>query len=251
MADGDVVRLAPAPGRPHPLGRNINHDPQSRNYAVTAPAELVLPTTDFRHRRYGACVDQDGIGECVVGAMAHIFNMHPNRAHFGTPCFKTAWLEPTYHEVTGMDPYPGQYPPDDTGTDANSALKWARDRGLIPAWEWAFGSAQGLASLPAAPFMQGTVWTDDMFHPDADGRVHPTGGEAGGHETVVCGYERRSKLTRDDDRVWCLNDWGTPAQPWGVCFGTNCVGNYFYLTLPDWLDLIDNRKGDLARPRWA
>lgn len=247
MADGDLIIL-PVTSDPHPLGRNVNHDPQNRSYAIVTPEPL--PTTSFRHRRYGTCVNQGGIGMCVIGATAHIFNCHPFRANFAArkiPCYTTAWLEPRYELVTRADPYQGEYPPTDTGTDAVSSLKVAQGRSEIVGYEWAFGSQHGLSSLVQAPLMQGTEWTDRMFTPDSDGRVHYQGEAAvGGHETVVLGYEVRSKLTRDNDRVWCLNDWGTLARPWGSGSG---VGNYFYLTFKEWTDLIDNHTGDLARPK--
>lgn len=250
MADGDVVQLPVRDDLPYKLGRNVNHDPQSRNFAITAPEPL--PTEDFRHRRYGACVDQDGIGMCVPGTLAHILNTHPYRAHFTAlkkACIKTPWLEPSYTAITAMDPYPGGWPQEDTGTDANSALKWAKSQGFITGHEWAFGAQHGLSTLREAPLMQGIDWTDRMYTPDGDGRVHYQGEPpVGGHETVVLGYEVVSKLTRDNDRVWCLNDWGTPQSSWGICFGTNCVGNYFYFTFKEWVDLIDGHNGDLARP---
>lgn len=251
MADGDRIVYPIPEDAPHRLGRNVNHDPQNRAFSIVAPT--ALPTTSFRHRRYGECVYQDGIGECVIGATAHIFNTHPFRASFAArklPTFKTPWLEPRYREVTAADPYPGAWPAQDTGTDAVSSMKVAQAHGEVVGYEWAFGAEHGLSTLPVAPLMQGTVWTDRMFYPDSDGRVHYEGEpEVGGHETVVIGYEVRSKLTIGRNRVWCLNDWATPESHWGVGFSANAIGNYFWLTVDEWTALIDGANGDLVRPR--
>lgn len=252
MSDGDVITYPVTPDLPHALGRNVNHDPAHRNFAL--PQVDTLPSTSFRHRRYGACVNQGQIGQCVIGATAHVFNCHPFRASFSArklPCFTSAWLLPRYEEVTAADPYQGAYPPDDTGTDAESSMKVAQSHGEVVGYDWAFGALHGLATLPQAPLMQGTVWTDRMFECDSDGRVHYQGEpEVGGHETVVLGYEIRSKVTQSQNRVWCLNDWSTPEQRWGYAFSSSGIGNYFYLTLDEWEALIAN-NGDLVRPRVA
>jgi hypothetical protein len=68
-----------------------------------------------------------------------------------------------------------------------------------------------------------------MFNPDADGRVHPTGSIAGGHEIVA------RTLDVPGQKVWFDNSWGSS---WGV-------GGKFYLTFTDFGNLL-SQQGDVV-----
>jgi hypothetical protein len=140
-----------------------------------------------------------------------------------------------YEEATVTDPYPGSYPPTDTGSDGLSVCKTMVTEGWISRYEWAFGFDHGLSVISQYALMQGTEWTNDMFHPDLDGRVHDGGGLAGGHEYLWVGVEIRSTFAHC--RSWFVNSWGTG---WGK-------NGYFYLTFPDHEALLA-RNGDLGRP---
>jgi hypothetical protein len=57
------------------------------------------------------------------------------------------------------------------------------------------------------PIVVGTTWTNDMFAPDADGYVKPTGGFAGGH----C-YLMLDRIDAEDAYLF-QNSWG---GGWGL-----------------------------------
>jgi len=59
--------------------------------------------------------------------------------------------------------------------------------------------------LNHGPILAGTMWTDDMFEPDANGILHPTGGLAGGHAWLVRGYVRGGYF-------YGMSSWG---EGWG------------------------------------
>jgi C1A family cysteine protease len=150
-------------------------------------------------------LDQGNVGSCVGNAAAHALNTHsvhkiPSRL------MREADAVDIYAAATAIDPWPGTYPQEDTGTDANSAAKVLRDRGLITSWQHCFGLDHVLATLQLAPVMLGISWHQSMFSPDAKGFVHPDGNVVGGHETLI----------RADDAtgsVLVRNSWGIG---WGL-----------------------------------
>jgi hypothetical protein len=242
MSDGDVIRIRHKPNLPKPLGRHVNHDPRNREYPVKLPKKLTLPTKTVRHRRYGTEVNQGDLGACTGYSGAHLLNTDPIRAARRTTSHDALMRDADglrfYEKATALDPYPGQYPPNDTGSDGLSVCKVMQAEGIISQYQWAFGWAEGMAAISKFAFMQGTVWLDGMFDPDTDGRVHTTGSVAGGHEYVWLGVEIRSKVTPGKNRSWFLNQWGSD---WGV-------SGYFYMTWDDHKALLDGQNGDLIRP---
>jgi hypothetical protein len=76
----------------------------------------------------------------------------------------------------------------------------------------AFAFAKNTADIDAwintnGPVVVGTNWTNDMFSPDAEGFVKPTGASAGGH----C-YVMLERLDEQDAYVF-QNSWGSG---WGL-----------------------------------
>jgi hypothetical protein len=64
-----------------------------------------------------------------------------------------------------------------------------------------------MAVLEIGPVVVGTVWTEDMFYPDRDGVIRPTGDSIGGHAYLLNGYDTQSGLFR------IKNSWG---HSWGI-----------------------------------
>lgn len=235
MSDGDVERIPWDPEAPHPLGRHLRHDPRSRAFAVPRAA---APVVDVRHRRYGPKLNQGSVGACTCFAAAHTVNTNPvRRGLAGRSTARGVDAMRWYERATALDVFAGQFPPDDTGSSGLAACQALVEAGVISRYEWAFGFEHGLDSIAAGPFMQGTWWTEAMFRPDADGRVHPTGADAGGHEYEWVGVEVRSKLNPSKNRAWYMNSWGAG---WGEA-------GYFYMTFDDAAALV-GRDGDLIRP---
>jgi len=106
---------------PHPLGRRLepNHDPKSRAFQAFTAGAL----TKTRHRLYGQPLDQGDLGSCTGNAAAHLLNTAP----FHIPRHRL-YYEPAavlfYSQATQIDPFDGQYPPEDTGSDGLTWSTW-------------------------------------------------------------------------------------------------------------------------------
>ena len=186
---------------PRALGRLCNHDPRS----LAHPAATTGAHRPLTHRTYGPVLDQGQVGSCVGNAAAHALNtkgVHRVPSHIKDE----ADALDIYAAATRLDPWPGSYPGQDTGTDANSAAKALRDAGLIVSWSHVFGLDHLLGALQLAPVMLGISWHESMFDPDADGFVHPDGNVVGGHETLIRGDDAKGS-------VLVRNSWG---PGWGL-----------------------------------
>jgi hypothetical protein len=236
MSDGQVEYLQFEDPR---LGRHIRHDPRSRAFAARGTGSA--PVDDVRHRRFGPKLWQRNVGACTCFAGAHAVNTMPVRARRRPKrTLRDADAFRLYSAATRLDPFAGEYPPNDTGSSGLAACLAMRDEGIITGFEHAFGHAHGLEVISLFALMQGTWWTHDMFHPDADGRVHPTGGDAGGHEYLWTGVEIVSRTQPSKNRDWYFNSWNDPDDEWGL-------RGYFYMTWGDAEPLLA-RAGDLIRP---
>lgn len=205
MTEVHVVRAEQADPR---LGRQVVHDPRSRRYEH--PRATDLPTRSFRHRVYGprrtpaqrvGCCT--GVDQCVKA------NARGNRVLGKVLGMDTA--ERLYSRATEIDPWPGSWQPDDTGSSALAACKAAREAGLIERYEWIFGGVdQVLAALRERPVGVGTWWYDAMFEVQPGTLlVEPTGRRAGGHQWTVIGWDRR--LDAFEGLCW-WGDWGAGGR---------------------------------------
>lgn len=134
-----------------------------------------------------------------------------------------------YSDATKADDYPGQYPPTDTGSDGLTIAKVLTAAGEISGYQHTFTLDDALLALTATPFITGVTWYQDMFQPDPDGRVHPTGAVAGGHEFVA------DEIDATNERVWFTNSWSTD---WGLA-------GRFYLSFGDYGKLLA-QQGDVT-----
>lgn len=216
------------PGRTHLIpetpgvgrtGRHVEHDPKSRNYAVTptgAPKSVLW-------RRHVKPFDQGQLGSCTGNAMAGALSTAPWRHHFGEHTAVTL-----YKAATVLDDVPGTYPPDDTGSSGLAVAKAAQARKWITTYLHCFSFDAVLTALQSGPCIAGTNWHAGMDTPDADGLVHVTGPVRGGHEyeLVGCDIER--------ERILAVNSWGT----WGR-------GGYFDIGFADFQRLLAE-QGDVT-----
>lgn len=203
------------------LGRKVNHDPRSFGFPAPKPSTH----RPVKHRRYGKVISQGDVGSCVLSSGAHNLNTKPNHKA-RTKLFNQHDALDWYAAATDIDPFPGTYPGEDTGTDANSAAKVFRARGLITSWQHCFGLDHVLATLQEKPVWLGITWDTSMFETDKDGYLHPNGNAAGGHETLIVGDNAK-------DTVLVLNNWG---DDWGL-------KGYYKLTYAD-LDAKLRDSGD-------
>jgi hypothetical protein len=215
------------------LKRHIRHDDASWNYRF--PTEG-LSIVSAKHTRRIPVLDQGNLGSCTGNAGIGCLGTDPfwvtnvKLARFvGDFTLDEAGAVALYSAATAADDYPGQYPPDDTGSDGLTIAKVLTKAGEISGYTHTFTLDDALKALGVTPFITGVNWYNDMFNPDADGRVHPTGGVAGGHEFVA------DEVDATNQRVWFTNSWSTS---WGV-------NGRFYMTFADFGQLL-SEQGDVT-----
>lgn len=223
------------------LRRHVHHDSRSRAYAFDTTG---LSIVSAKHQRRIPVLDQGNLGSCTGNAGVGCLGTDPFYATLADVLdgkgegmfvagarysFTEAGAVALYSDATKADDYPGEYPPDDTGSDGLTIAKVLKANGSISGYQHTFSLDDALKALGVTPFITGVSWYEDMFNPDPDGRVHPSGALAGGHEFVA------DEIDATNGRVWFTNSWGTG-------FG---VAGRFYLTFADFGVLLD-RQGDVT-----
>lgn len=203
----EVLRYEPKDPR---LGRHVRHDSRSLRFLVRAEDPSTLESV--RHESRIPVLDQGNLGSCTGNAAVHVLGSAP---FFGTHDLplgldgvaNEAQAVAIYAEATRLDPWPGEWEPDDTGSDGLAVAKALTARGLIAGYQHATSLEACLTALAERPVMIGTVWRSGMFEPTADGRLRVSGAEQGGHEYCLDELDVKRK------RVWMRNSWG---PSWGV-----------------------------------
>jgi hypothetical protein len=139
-------------------------------------------------------LDQGQTGHCVGFGWAGWVDAAPVEGSY-----QNADGHALYYECKVIDGEPLA----ENGSYVRSGALALRTRGRLAA----FGFATTTAEIDDwinnhGPVVVGTSWTNDMFNPDANGFVKPTGGVAGGH----C-YLMLEKVDSDDAYVF-QNSWG-------------------------------------------
>jgi hypothetical protein len=225
---------------PHLLGRTLEHDPRSRNYAF-ARRTVAKPVN--RLWASGPVLDQGEIGSCEGNTGAEWLNSAlnaGNRAAFNAKLKRTKGrylAEPdavslysvaTHVDDDGIDTV---YPPDDTGTSAVGIAKAMKAAGAITGYQWTFGWDHFLAAIDVGPVMLGTNWYSGMFDVNKQGYVEISGDLAGGHAYLGKGIDYKN------ERVRCRNHW---TKQWGLA-------GEFYLSFKT-LQRLLNEQGDVLIP---
>lgn len=216
------------------LGRHVVHDPRSRNFAYLQAAIPDKPAKAIRHRIYGPRkTPAQRIGCCTCVDQAVKCNATGNR--ITGVVLNMADAVRLYARSTQLDPWDGQWPPDDTGSSALYACKAAKEFAWIDRYEWILNGAQGvLAAVAGTPGKPGrcvgvgTWWYERMFSADKTTLlVEPSGPKVGGHQWTVTGWEPRYNAF--EGLCW-----------WGPGFGHN---GRFRITFND-LDALLADDGD-------
>lgn len=202
-----IKRFAPADPR---LGRHVVHD--SRSLLYRAPARDPKKLVSVRHNINIPIMDQGDVGSCTGHAGTNALasdalwaaGQPAIEAHAGGP---HAFAVGLYAQATQVDPWPGQYTPDDTGSDGLSVAKALQARGLISGYQHATSLEAALTALADRPVIVGTSWLNGMYDPDSTGKLSVTGTSAGGHEYAL------DELDVERQRVWIRNSW---SDTWGV-----------------------------------
>jgi hypothetical protein len=209
------------------LKRHIYHDSKSKLFAFPTQG---LTIKDANHIRHIPILDQGQVGSCTGNAGIGGLSTDPLFATLPKPL--TYSLDENgavklYSDAEIIDGS-GAYPPNDNGSCGLSIAKALLNAGVISGYQHTFTLNDALLALTQYPILVGMNWYNNMFTPDVDGRVRPTGGIAGGHEIVA----RQIDATRQ--RVWFDNSWGSS---WGV-------NGRFYLTFTDFGTLL-SQQGDV------
>ena len=181
-------------------GRLVNHDPKSRAYHA-ARATTHRPVI---HKIYGVVLDQGNLSSCVGNAATHALNAQGYKKWYEWP-YNEKFAVSIYGDATHLDPFPGEYPPEDTGTDANSLCKVLRARGKIRGWAHCWDLDHIVGAVQLAPVMVGFEFDEGCASPDPTGVVHPGGRSLGGHETLIYADDAKGYF-------WVRNSWGSD---WG------------------------------------
>jgi hypothetical protein len=187
----------------HNLGRQRVHDSLSRAFATRATVDRSKWVTKTI-RIYDPIPNPDQChGECTGCAKSMEFNAVSNRVKGVVLNMETA--HKLYALATNLDPFEGEWPPDDTGSSGLAAAKAAQKLGLGGEYRHVFNGADEVVQLiqEGRVVNVGTWWYEDMFTPDAKGVIEPTGPRVGGHQYIARGYE----LKRDLVLIRCW--WGT------------------------------------------
>jgi hypothetical protein len=230
------------------LGRHIRHDARSARFPFAARPESrrEVVSRPAWPRRIGI-LDQGSLGSCTGNAGAGwVGSDNADRAGITQI---VAPPEPScplgavdedfaihlYSDATVIDPWPGTYPPEDTGSDGTSIAKVLKAWGLCAEYSWAFGGVSDvLAALQSGPVLIGIPWYSSMFSPTAEGECRITAGAyvAGGHEIVANG-----EIDMERRRLGLDNSW---SRGWGL-------DGRFYLSF-DTLDRLLGEEGDATVP---
>ena len=208
------------------MGRHIEHDPRSKEYPFLAKAgerKAVL------HKRHAKILDQGRIGSCTGNALEGALGSAPLHKPFERHTEQRAVA--LYSLATSLDGFQGDYPPEDTGSSGLAVCKAAVQLKRLTGYRWAFGLEQALDALQAGPVITGVAWYQGFDRPDGRGKVSLSGGQRGGHEFLVRGYDP------ERSEVFCDNSWG---EAWGL-------KGSFRMTTSDWGTLLEQR-GDVTVP---
>lgn len=208
MADDFTLKIHRFEPRDRRLGRHVVHDSRSLRYR--APARDPRKLASVRHEVRIPVMDQGDVGSCTG---------HAGTAVIASAAFWTAAQAPLlaagdphtyavglYGDATALDPWPGQYVPDDTGSDGLSVAKVLHARGLISGYQHATSLAAALTGLAERVVMVGTTWLTGMYDPGPDGQLSVSGQAVGGHEYAL------DEIDVERQRVWMRNSW---SDSWG------------------------------------
>lgn len=155
-------------------------------------------------------LDQGQTGHCVGFGWAQWGNTLPVDDHFTNDDGHAI-----YYECKVIDGEPGA----EDGSDVSSGAKAMKNRKRIDAYVFATSMTDIQTWVSTrGPVVVGTNWYNDMFNPDAEGLVNPTGGVAGGHCYILVGYDAAS------DTLLFQNSWG---KDWGVNGYFKMTGTHF------------------------
>jgi hypothetical protein len=225
------------------LGRHVEHDPRSLDYAHGVLPKTAVKSVDWSRR--APIFDQGQLGSCTGNAAAGLLGTDSAARTGLTSAAIGDSVMPVdedlavkvYELATQLDSIKGVYPPDDTGSSGIGAAKALKKLGLAASYTHAFSLAALKSALQTGPVMVGTVWLESMFDPDPKTgfvKVDRKSQVAGGHEYVLSAFDATRLAFRID------NSWG---ESWGVRGSA-----WFTQADVQWLL---SQQGDVTVPAWV
>lgn len=194
------------------LDRVIHFDKRSRAYSIgDVRASKKLRSYTWRCDEW---FDQGSEGACVGFALGHELAARPAEVRGLT---YDSLVENIYWEAQKSDPWEGgSYPDADPiygGTSILAGVKQVKKLGYIDEYRWAFNIDDILYGIGHnGPAVFGLNWYSDMYTPDKNGFIKPTGSLVGGH--AILG--RAVNVT--DGYVTLRNSWGRSWGKDGDCY---------------------------------
>jgi len=188
-----------------PLGRHVHKDSRSALYSFM-PGQIRDLTSVLWHRDI-AVLDQGNLGSCTGNALTGALGTDPLYAALPAshPALDENEAVKIYSLATSLDPYPGQYPPTDTGSDGIDVCKAAVQLGLISGYTHSTDLASMQQALMIQPVIIGINWYSSFDSPNpANGMVSISSNAyvRGGHEVEVLGMDADAKT------FLAVNSWG-------------------------------------------
>jgi hypothetical protein len=179
------------------------------------PSPTPTPTPTVKDWPDAHQLDQGNTGHCVGFGGAQFHNADPVAGDYTDDDGHKL-----YYECKVLDGEPKA----EDGSYVHTLAKALVNRGLIKTYVWAHTVSEIQQwILQNGPVVVGTDWYNDMFEPDKDGLVKPTGGVAGGHCFLANGYDPTK------DELHFQNSWGSN---WGL-------NGYFKMKSADFKKLLD------------
>lgn len=208
------------------LGRHLRLDARSLAHMVENDVQA-MSATPLRNQQWDrplVILDQGTLGSCTGMAGTGALGTQPFYDKVGRNVLPPPndddaceqFAVQLYSDATKVDPFPGSYPPEDTGSSGLAICEVLTARGTIRGYTWARTAYGFLALLQSGPVLQGMPWHEAFFHPNSDGFIDsdpnwPSSRIAGGHEVEAIAVE----LDTSD----AFNSVITYANSWGTSWG--------------------------------
>jgi hypothetical protein len=204
------------------LGRHQLLDARSLAYMVENDVDAMGTSYKDQHwQRVIQILDQGHLGACTGNAGTGALGTQPYYDAVGRDVLPAAddpgsceqFAVKLYSDATAIDPFPGTYPPEDTGSSGLAICQVLKNRGTISGYTWASTAYGFLTLLQKGPVLQGMPWYKAFFSPDGNGFIDADpnwsgSALAGGHEVEAIGVEIDHRDVYDSTITYA-NSWGT------------------------------------------